>query len=206
MPSNNLFECTSKHPSGSNPTPRAIDLPDRSPSVPAASGFSTTCHTSPAASITTPSTGTTNFAPLRATASTIPTSPATNAVRSSAICQRCFPATRDSSRISVTTPKKSFTRPPSFPSFPSPNPQTVASRRHSHKEIPGNSSLVSITAPPPQGAHRRLLPFGIGEGIGEWRTIILEDEIRPRGRHSTFRCPDISLLLQIATNPPEELQ
>ena len=87
-------------------TSRAPHLRSRhplAPAVPAASGFSTTCHTSPAASTTTPSTGTSNRAPLRATASSTPTSPARNSVRSSAICQRCRPATRDSSRISVTT-------------------------------------------------------------------------------------------------------
>jgi hypothetical protein len=130
---NNISECTSNHPcdstNGTSQSDRYHSTDTTLPvtEVPAANGFSTTCHTSPA-SIITPSTGTTNLAPLRATASNTPTSPTTNSVRSSAICHRCLPATRDSSRISVTTPENSLTsKPPKLPTD-SPPPSAPSSR------------------------------------------------------------------------------
>jgi hypothetical protein len=48
-------------------------------------------------------TGTTSRAPLRATACNSPVVPGLKSVWSKAICQRCRPAIRDSSRMSVTT-------------------------------------------------------------------------------------------------------
>ena len=114
--------------------------------VPAASGFSTTCHSSPP-SLTTRSTGTTNLVPLRATASSSPTSPTENFVPSSAICQRCRPATRDSSRISVTTPENSFTARLSLwlKIRNLCQKQTVASQATPHKRI---AEPVESIAPP----------------------------------------------------------
>ena len=73
-PSNDISECTSN-----SPAPQTQIVPTRPvTAVSAASGFSTTCHTSPAASATTLSTGTTSFTPLGAIASNVPISPGRN--------------------------------------------------------------------------------------------------------------------------------
>src|SRR5580698_5724950 len=107
--------------------------------VPAPNGFSTKCHTSPA-STTTPSTGTTNLTPLRATASSTPTSPATNSVRSSVICQRCLPPPRDSPRISHTTLEYSPTRAATSSLVAE---EFVAGRSGSLPSVPSYSDLSS---------------------------------------------------------------
>ena len=107
-PSNDKIKCISKRLLA-----QTSDLLTRPvTAVPAASGFSTRCQTSPALSISIANTGTSSRLPLRAIASITPVSPGPKSVRSRAICQRCCRPSRDSSRISVTTAANSLTSPP----------------------------------------------------------------------------------------------